>query len=226
MNCTQFQSMIDDYIDGTLSTIQLSHFQSHMNQCGACRRIFIKALSFAAALKDIPVPTAKSGYEQRMLRFLENKPAQKTRVQNWFIAGFGSAIAATLTLWLTFSSQSIFSTNTEEVASINLPVKKEKTVDLIFNLPSELAEATLTIELPDKVEVAGYPGKRQLSWNTSLKKGANRLALPIIASEANKGFLIARLKSKGTTKIFRVKIDSMSSPTSMLIRHNNTTAII
>lgn len=226
MNCNQFNKMMDDYIDGALSTIQLGHMQPHLNHCEKCRHLFTQAQSLTMALKNITVPPAKAGYEQRMLTFLENKPAQKTHFQNWLVAGFGSAIAATFTLWLTFSPQSTLSTNAENVASINLFVKKEKTVDLIFNLPNELAEATLTIELPDKVEVSGYPGKRQLSWNTSFKKGANRLALPIIASEANKGFLIARLKTKGTTKIFRVKIDSMSAPTSMLIRHNNTIAII
>ncbi len=226
MNCTQFQSMMDDYIDSTLSTIQLSHFQAHMNQCSTCHNSFIKALSLAAALKDIPVPPVKTGYEQRMLKFLENKPAQKTHIQNWFITGFGSAIAATFTLWLTFSSLSIFSSNAENMASINLFVKKEQTVDLIFNLPNELAKATLTIELPDKVEISGYPGKRQLSWNTSFKKGSNRLALPIIASEANKGILIARLKTKGSTKIFQIKINSMSAPTSMLKYQNNTIVII
>lgn len=226
MNCTQFHNMMDDYIDGSLSAIELNHFQVHMNNCSTCRNRVIAAQNLMAALQDTPVPAAKHGYEQRVLKFLESKPAQKTHFRNWFIAGFGSAVAATFTLWLTFSSLSIFSNNAENMASVNLFVKKEQTVDLIFKLPNELAQATLTIELPDKVEISGYPGKRQLSWNTSFKKGSNRLALPIIASEANKGILIARLKTKGTTKIFHIMINSMSAPTSMLIHTSNITAMI
>jgi len=222
MNCKQFNNMMDDYIDGSLSAIQLGHMQPHLNNCEKCRHLFAQAQSLTTALKDITVPPAKAGYEQRMLSFLETKPAQKTHFQNWLIAGFGSAIAATFTLWLTFSSQSLFSTNAENVASINLFVKKEQTVDLIFNLPNELAEATLTIELPDKVEISGYPGKRQLSWNTSFKKGANRLALPIIGSEENNGVLIARLNNNGTSKIFRVQINTRHSPTSLFIPDNIT----
>lgn len=223
MNCTQFQNTMDDYIDGTLSAIQLNHVQTHLNQCGKCRHIFIKALSLTAALKDMPVPSAKIGYEQRMLKFLEKKQPQKTHIQNWLIAGFGSAIAATFTLWLTFSSPSIFSPNAENVNTVNLFVQKEQTVDLIFNLTNELTDATLTLELPDNVEISGFPGKRQLSWNTSFKKGANRLALPIIASEENSGILIARLSSNGTSKIFRVHINTrQSSPTSLFMQNKST----
>ena len=174
MNCTQFQNMMDDYIDGATSAIQLSHIQLHLNQCGKCNHIFIKALSLAAALKDVPVPPAKMGYEQRMLSFLEKKQPQKIQRHNWLVAGFAGAIAATFTLWLSFSSLPIFSTDAENMETINLMVQKKQTIDLVFNLANELSEATLTIELPEKIEIAGYKGKRQLSWKTSFKKGANR----------------------------------------------------
>jgi len=222
MNCTQFKNMMDDYIDGTLSAIQLGHMQPHLNHCEKCRHFFTQAQSLAAALKDIEVPPAKTGYEQRMLKFLEEKQTHNTHLQNWFVTGLGGAIAATFTLWLTFSSPSIFSTDADNANSINLIVQKEKTVDLIFNLPNELTDATLTLELPDKVEISGYPGKRQLSWNTSFKKGANRLALPIIASDENNGMLVARLINKGTTKTFRVHINTRHAPTSQFMPNKIT----
>jgi len=213
---------MDDYIDGTLSAIQLSHIQPHLNYCEDCSKVFAQAQSLTAALKDIPVPPAKADYEQRMLAFLEKKQPQKIHVQNWFVAGFGTVIAATLTLWLSFSSPSMFESNVENVNAIDLVVKKEQTVDLIFNLTNELADATLTLELPNNVEIAGFPGKQQLSWNTSFKKGANRLALPIIASGESNGILIARLSTKGTSKVFRIHINTRHTPTSLFMRNSIT----
>lgn len=214
MNCTQFQNMLDDYIDGDLSTIQLSHARSHLNECEQCQESYSQANALLSALKDIPVPPARFGYEKRVLSFLEEKSAKQTKHQSWFYAGFSSAIAASFALWLVFSPVSLLSTKAEKMSTVNLLVQKQQTVDLVFNLANELPDATLTIELPEKIEIAGYAGKRQLSWKTALKKGANRLALPIIGSQEHSGILIARLTNNGKTKTFRVRINTKQVPTS------------
>ena len=73
MNCTQSQNMLDDYVDGSLSAIQLNDVQAHLNDCNDCRDIFTQTENVLVALKDIPVPPAKMGYEQRMLKFLKKK---------------------------------------------------------------------------------------------------------------------------------------------------------
>ena len=54
------------------------------------------------------------------------------------------------------------------------------------------------------MELEGYPGRKQLSWQTSLKKGPNVLALPIRAIEHGEGELMARLNYGEKTKTFRV----------------------
>lgn len=217
MNCTQSQNMLDDYIDGNLSAIQLSALEAHLKQCDACTDHFNAAQKLLVALKDIPVPPAHDGYEKRMLKFLEEKkPISKH--SSWFVAGFTSAIAASFAFWLIFSP--VTTLNTNKINSVNLIVQKKQTVDLVFNLDNALAEATLTLELPEKVEIAGYPGKRELSWKTSLKKGANRLALPLIATEKHTGYLIAHLKNNGKTKTFRIHLDTKQPQSSLLIQEN------
>lgn len=218
MNCTQSQNFLDDYIDGSLSATQQGHVQTHLNNCDECQHVFSLAQNLTVTLKDTPVPPAKVGYEKRMLKFLDQKQPQKAYNQNWFIAGFGSAIAATFTLWLVFSPISILSTGTENLNTINLLVQKKQTVDLVFNLANELTGATLTLELPEKIEIAGYPGKQKLIWKASFKKGANRLALPIIGSEERNGILVARLTKNGTSKIFRVRINTKQPSTSLYIQ--------
>lgn len=229
MNCTQLKNMLDDYLDGSLSAVQLMYVQSHLNCCDECQSIFAQAQKLTRSLKDLPIPPAKAGYEDRMLKFLDKtRPGQTRQSQknNWLVAGFSGAITATLTLWLVFSPLSIFSTNTENMSTVNLLVQEKKTIDLVFNLASDLTDATLTIELPEKIEVSGYPGKRQLAWETSFKKGANRLALPLIGIEVNSGILTARLSQKGITKTFRVRIntDQSQPPTSLFIEHHELKA--
>ncbi len=214
MNCTQFNKMLDNYIDGTLLTIQLSHVQSHLITCGHCQKSYTQAKELITALKDIPVPPAKAGYEKRVLSFLHTHSDKHVHKHNGFTTGFSTALAASFALWLFFSPLSFFSDNTENLNTVNLFVQKKQTVDLVFNLAKGLPEATLTIKLPEKIEVAGYAGKRQLSWKTSFKKGANRLALPIISREASSGMLIARLTNNGITKTFRIQINTKQTPTS------------
>ena len=223
MNCTQFQNMLDDYIDCSLSTIQFSHVQSHLKECEQCQESYTQANELLSALRDIPIPPAKLGYKKRVLSFLEENHPKQTKQHNWFYAGFGSAISASFALWLVFSPVSLLSTKTESMNTVNLLVKKQQTIDLVFNLADELPEATLTIELPEKIEIAGYAGKRQLSWKTSLKKGSNRLALPIIGSQEHSGVLIARLTNNGKTKTFRVRINTKHIPTSFLKLNKLTT---
>lgn len=221
MNCTQFERMLDDYLDGELSTIQLSHCQAHLNECEHCRHSYTQANKLINALKEIPVPAAKDGYEKRVLSFLDNKSKEKKQQHNWFIAGFGSAVAASFALWLVLAPVSV-TTNTETMTTVSLPVQQPQTVDLVFNLQNDLTDATLTIELPENVIIAGYENKRQLSWTTSLKKGTNRLALPLIAKNYFDGILVARLSKKGKTKSFSVHLNS-SLPSSGLFEDEQKT---
>ena len=223
MNCAQSQQMLDDYIDGTLSPIQLDHLQSHLKKCDVCQHSFSQAQALLLMLKDAPVPPAKKGYEQRVLNFLEKKSTNKSHQHHWFTAGFTSAIAASLVVWLSVSPISIFSTSSNGVNTVNLTVKQIRKVDLVFNTATELNDATLTIELPEKIEVSGYLGKRKLKWTTSFKKGTNRLALPLIAKEEHDGVLIASLRKNGKTKIFHIYIDSHPPTSSLFIKDGITT---
>lgn len=224
MNCTQSQKMLDDYIDGSLSIIQYSTLHSHLNKCDTCRTTFSQAKNLSVSLKDMPVPPAKLGYEQRVLGFLETQETRNAPQNPWFVAGFGSAIAATLAIWLNITSVPVAvpgtDTVTDNLNSIDLVVAKTRKVDLVFNLPEQLHNATLKIVLPEKIEIAGYNGKRELQWKTSLTKGANRLALPLIARQPNNGFLIAQLTKDGKTRTFRVQIKTQQPSSSLLIQDN------
>ena len=55
MNCAQFESVLADYLDGTLPTGQQNAFEEHLSTCSACRELAADAgggLSFLRRVTD------------------------------------------------------------------------------------------------------------------------------------------------------------------------------
>jgi hypothetical protein len=65
----------------------------------------------------------------------------------------------------------------------------------------------LSLALPHNVELVGYGGRRELSWQTDLREGGNLMQLPLIAHGATKEDLVARLTHGDSAKTFRLKIE-------------------
>jgi len=70
-----------------------------------------------------------------------------------------------------------------------------------------LQKATLTVSLPIGVELAGFPGQREISWETSLNEGRNLLPLKLIALTPAGGELLARLEHEDRDRVFRLQLD-------------------
>lgn len=217
MNCTQFNNMQHDFLDGNLSPIQQEAVTKHLNECDACRQQHVQLKAMLRHLRDIPAPAPRPGFEKRVLGFLQTKDKPATPKQtHWFAAGFGSALAAGLAMWLVFSPGVMQPNNEVSEISIVLVPEQTKKVSLVFNSPHDITDATLTLQFSNEIELAGYPGKQQLQWQTALKKGTNRLNLPLIAKGKTGGQLLARITRDGKTKTFRVNINT-GAPTSQII---------
>jgi hypothetical protein len=96
----------------------------------------------------------------------------------------------------------------ETVSAITLHVipQQVRKVDLVFNSPQHIQQATLRIELPVGVTLNGYAQRRVLQWQTELKQGSNRLSLPLIAKGNVGGTLTASISHEGKTRTFKVNI--------------------
>jgi hypothetical protein len=70
-----------------------------------------------------------------------------------------------------------------------------------------LHSATLTVTLPAGVELAGFPGQREVSWETSLTAGRNLLPLKLIALTPVGGELLARLEHEDRERLFRLQVN-------------------
>ncbi len=205
MNCTDIQNQLDSYLDNDLTANEHRLIDFHINNCSSCKQHLKEAMAVREALKSLPVIGALANFENRVFAEVRKQHTQKTGGGR-FISGFATAIAASVFFWvvstLFFAQQPLLS----EQNIITVAINESRSVRLMFDAPSDIQQVTLSLELPENIELEGYPGKPQLSWNTSLKKGQNVLSLPINAIQAGKGELIAQLRYGGKTKIYRLII--------------------
>ena len=127
------------------------------------------------------------------------------------MTGAGGAIAAGLVLWMLGG----MFLKTPEIAepampSIVMTLEEPRTINLVFSSATALANATMTVILPQGVEVMGFAGQREITWMTSLTKGKNILPLTLIATSSKGGELMATLRHDGDDRTFRVRVTVIS----------------
>jgi len=160
-------------------------------------------------LKDYPMADASAGlYDQALARAThEGSRRQRNR---WVMTGFGSAIAAGLVLWLIggfFLTAPNLPEADASIPGIAMTLEEPRTINLMFASETALESATLTVTLPDGVELAGFPGQREIAWETSLVEGKNYLPLELIALTPVGGEVLARLEHNNRDRTFRLRIE-------------------
>ena len=160
-------------------------------------------------LKDYPVPEAEAGFYDRALVRAVHKSSRRQR-NRWMLAGFGSAIAAGLAIWV-ITAMLMTTPQLPDaeptIPGVTIAMEQEHTVRLVFASAEALDSATLTVSLPDGIELAGFPGQREITWETSLQEGKNLLPLTLIALTPAGGELLARLEHKDRNRTFRLRVD-------------------
>jgi len=160
-------------------------------------------------LKEYPVPEAEAGFYDRALIRAVHKGSQRQR-NRWMLAGFGSAIAAGLAIWV-ITAMLMTTPQLPDaeptIPGVTIAMQQEHTVRLVFSSAQALDSATLTVSLPDGIELAGFPGQREITWQTSLQEGKNLLPLTLIALTPSGGEVLARLEHKDRNRTFRLRVD-------------------
>ena len=93
------------------------------------------------------------------------------------------------------------------IPGIAMTLEEPRTINLVFASASALDSATLTVILPEGIELAGFPGQREIAWQTSLVEGKNLLPLELIALTPAGGEVLARLEHKDRDRTFRLHVD-------------------
>lgn len=160
-------------------------------------------------LKDYPMPAARTSFYDQALARATHEGTRRQR-NRWVMTGFGSAIAAGLVLWL-IGGFFLTTPNLPEpeatIPGIAMTLEEPRTVNLVFASASALDTATLTVTLPEGIELAGFPGQHEITWQTSLTQGKNLLPLELIALTPAGGEVLARLEHDNRARTFRLRIE-------------------
>jgi len=162
-----------------------------------------------ALLKDYPMPEASTAFYDQALARATHEGTRRQR-NRWLMTGFGSAVAAGLALWLIggfFLTTPAVPTADPGIPGITMTLEEPRTVNLVFASATALDSAMLTVTLPEGIELAGFPGQREIVWHTSLNEGKNLLPLELIAVSALGGEVLARLEHNDRGRTFRLRID-------------------
>ena len=206
MNCEQLQDRLDNYLDGDLPRTQRDRFEAHLDECEDCRERVSQARSIQEILREIPVPPMRPGFAAQAIRRATEHHSHHRR---GFIAGFSTAVAASVLLALfvgkmlpEMESSPTLDTTPPVVISMEHP----QTVNLVFDVTTAMEDATLSIELPENVEVVGFPGQHVITWKTSLQPGKNILPLPLKGIMHSRSDLVASVELGGRKKSIRIPI--------------------
>ena len=158
---------------------------------------------------DASVPRPSEGFYDRAIAKAV-QAGQKREKSRWIMTGFGGAVAAAMAIWIV--SGVFFTAPTIEdpaLPSVTMALEQPQTLNLVFSSATPLDNATMTVYLPDGVEVDGFAGQREISWMTSLSEGKNILPLTLIATSPIGGELLATLQHEDDDKTFRLQVTVM-----------------
>lgn len=209
MTCTLLTATLDDYVDGLMDAADAASLGAHIETCEVCRQVLEKERKLRQSLKDYGESTMPHADAAFFDRALLNAARQGVRRQRnlWVMTGIGGTIAAGLLVWV-LGGMLLKSPDIESpvAPAIVMTLEEPRTVNLVFSSATALADATMTVELPQGIEVDGFAGLRQITWMTSLNAGKNVLPLTLIAISPQGGELLATLRHEGDDKTFRVKV--------------------
>ena len=203
MECSDFAQRLDDLLDGRLHALGRKSIEEHLAGCPDCRQRHEHAVAVLEAVRKLSPPALHPGFiDQALSR--ATRPAAGAARPKWRPV-LGMALAASLVLGVALGV--FFATRPDPVQAVALTIDRPETVRLMFNSAKPLKAATLSLAIPENIELVGYGNRRELSWQTDLREGGNLMQLPLIVRAATKQDLIASLSHGGSSKTFRLKIE-------------------
>ena len=204
MNCKIGLNMMDDYLGGYLAEDNRQALEDHLGHCASCQARFVQDQALRQRLQAQLTGQPKAGFADRVLARAVEHHQSKTHHHWSFIGG---AIAASLVIAVTSFLLPLVPQQDTELARQTLALHQETRVALAFESREGLKDATITLHLPDNVELKGFPGQHKISWKTDIDRGTNLLALPVMGVAAKNGLLVARLQYGNKSKEYKVELN-------------------
>jgi anti-sigma factor RsiW len=212
MTCRRIETQLDDYLDGALDSGARAAVEQHAADCIDCGSLLERATALKGIVAALPVDGPDPDFFDEALRqaALQSEQAKPRPIARGWYAGAIAAGLATIAI----VGMLVNGTDTAPpaqglpagVAQVAMAVEESRTINLVFASEEALESVSLTVELPEGVELANYPGKDRVLWSTRLQAGKNVLPLELVALGGTGGELVATMRRDGKEKVFRVNI--------------------
>lgn len=213
MQCSELQQRINDRLDDQLSGEVRAVMDAHLEGCASCRSRVREEQALREMLRDMPVPAPSAGFAARALRqaAVAHSVASTPQHKRVFASGFAAALVVGVVLWFVtgiYGPQGEIGLAPQaQLAEVTIQLQETRRVRLAFNAPTDMERVRVSLELPEHVELEGYPGRKQIAWYTKLHKGDNVLSLPLSGLKASKGRFIARVGSGKAAKEIHINLN-------------------
>jgi hypothetical protein len=97
-------------------------------------------------------------------------------------------------------------THAPEVAEFMAALSEPRSMNVAIETDRPLEGARISILLSGGIELDGYGGRREVTWNADLQAGLNRLTLPVVAVDQAGGQMVVRLSHPHSEQIFVVRL--------------------
>ncbi|MEJ2087479.1 MAG: hypothetical protein P8Y69_03175 [Gammaproteobacteria bacterium] len=224
MNCTEVERQLDDYLDhscGARASSDLDHLTAadiaaHMHGCTRCQAELERRHALLDDLRALPVPVPSPDFLETSVRAAKaagnaGGPSHGRRRtdagrRSTVLTGLAAAVLAAVMLGTVLLAPGKGTAPDTGLPSISLTTGTVTPVKLAFSSETALEHARLSLSLPVGIELMGYDGRSDISWNTDLKPGTNVLRLPLVGRSAGSNFLVARLDHPNGSKVFRLQV--------------------
>jgi hypothetical protein len=200
MNCSQSQIAIRAavYGDGVLDAAT----RAHLATCEECREDFAD-WTLDRSLEGQRLPTPRDGFLDEAIANAIRK-GNAARNRRYAIAASIAAFGLALSLF--FAVGNLSERGDSSGPRVVLVAHEGKVVRLVINSPTEQDAATVSIELADNLELAGFPNEHRIEWQTNLSEGKNLLALPLTLKDQADSHFRVQVHYGSTQKDIRVSV--------------------
>lgn len=213
MNCSDFETQIDDFTSNKLDVKARQRMIEHKAQCSACSQSLQQHMDYLTLLSSWQEPELQEATKRRILSKLETQTLHRnSRGRNQTLMGFASGFAAASLFAVGLFVSGQFLAEPSDLASLieQDPIYSQE-ITLVINVPSDMPNAELKLSLPAELSVVGEEYLSNITVPVSLKQGRNSIVIPVQLEEfaiyANDVIVDASLIYKNSKTDFAFGLD-------------------
>lgn len=216
MNCENILDIIQLRASESIGEDEIRKYMEHIAKCGDCRSA-LRGADALRLLKNRPhgeVPDDLFG--ELTTAAIKKTAPEKTKYRGfWLGTSVGGMVAATffaLALNLGWFDSSTISEPIGEShgAEFIVALYEPRQMSIAIETDRPLAGASISIVLSGDVEIRGFTGQREMTWDEDLDAGLNRLSLPIYATGVAGGQIVVRLDHPLSEKVFVINLRTVT----------------